>query len=124
MVGREVVRPGDPRALFAESLVPLHDSTLSGDAILDRIAAECPPGAQASIMGVQNIKGTGLDFVYRWVSVELVQRMLSGLVAKTEEAREQALTQLMIHDDYGKLDATLALAAVECALKAAPSDTT
>src|SRR5262249_43498657 len=57
------------RALWKETVVPMRDSSLTGDQILDVIARGVPPGVHASIMGVQNIKGTGLDFVYRWVSI-------------------------------------------------------
>jgi poly-gamma-glutamate synthase PgsB/CapB len=103
------------RAMFMESVVPLHDPELSGDAIIDRIAREVPIGAQASILGLQNIKGTGLDFAYRWVSIDSVLRMLDGLDAGTPEVREQALLQLMVHDDYGMIDAELALQAVASA---------
>jgi hypothetical protein len=103
------------RAMFMESVVPLHDPELSGDAIIDRIAREVPNGAQASILGLQNIKGTGLDFAYRWVSIDGVLRMLDGLAAGTPEVREQALMQLMVHDDYGMIDAELALQAVASA---------
>lgn len=101
------------RAMFMERLLPLHDPELSGDAILDRIARIVPSGAHASIMGMQNIKGTGLDFAYRWVSIDSVTRASAGLRAGTQQAREQALTQLMVHDDYGMIDAELALLAVE-----------
>ncbi|HYD31932.1 MAG TPA: hypothetical protein VEB64_13915, partial [Azospirillaceae bacterium] len=61
-------------ALFAERLgtwfrrkiVVVIDYYATGDAIVDRIRAETPPGFRNRIMGMQNIKGTGLDFVYRW----------------------------------------------------------
>jgi poly-gamma-glutamate synthase PgsB/CapB len=103
------------RDLFMESLLPLYDPALSGDAIIDRIALAVPPGARASILGLQNIKGTGLDFAYRWTSIETVMRLLEGLRAPTREGREHALMQLMVHDDYGMIDAGLALRAVESA---------
>lgn len=109
------------RALFDEALVPLHDSTLTGDAIIDRISGCVPPGAHATIMGVQNIKGTGLDFVYRWVSADMVVRALARLSDASREERERALLELMMHDDYGLADATLALSAVERARERDPS---
>ena len=101
------------RALFAETLVPLHDSALSGDAIIDRVAGCVAPGAHATIMGVQNIKGTGLDFVYRWVSIDAVERAIGRLTHEAREDRQQGLLELMMHDDYGIVDATLALSAVQ-----------
>ena len=32
-------------------------------------AAPAPPGVRVTVMGTQNIKGTGLDFVYRWLAL-------------------------------------------------------
>lgn len=109
------------RELFDEALLPLHDPALSGDAIIERIASSVPPGARATIMGVQNIKGTGLDFVYRWVSIDMVDRALGRLSEASHDERERALLVLMMHDDYGLVDASLALAAVERAREADPS---
>jgi poly-gamma-glutamate synthase PgsB/CapB len=100
------------RAMFQATLVPLHDPTLSGDAILDAVARSVAPAVQASVIGVQNIKGTGLDFVYRWVSIGRVSRLLEGLCAPTAGDRGAALRALMAHDDYGLIDATIALEAV------------
>jgi hypothetical protein len=103
------------RAIFEHSLVPIVDATTSGDSIIEAIALQVPPGAHGAIMGLQNIKGTGLDFVYRWVSLDMVERMLHDLAAPAREQRERCLTQLLVHDDYGMLDAATALAAVSAA---------
>ena len=42
----------------------------SGEEIIRLIARQTPPGLINRIMGMQNIKGTGLDFVYRWQAWE------------------------------------------------------
>ena len=47
-------------------LVVVDDPHTPGEQIIDRICRETPPGIRNRIMGMQNIKGTGLDFVYRW----------------------------------------------------------
>jgi hypothetical protein len=108
------------QALFDEALVPIYDATVTGDMILDRIASLAPPGAYIEIMGLQNIKGTGLDFVYRWVSINVVDRALAGLRSPVRALRERALRDLLVHDDYGVVDATLALSEVERAREAEP----
>ena len=100
------------RAIFEESLVLLDDASLTGDQILEAIAQHAPPAARVTIMGVQNIKGTGLDFVYRWVSIDVVTRHLVALDSPSLEKREDALRALLHHGDYGLLDAKLALAKV------------
>ncbi len=53
---------------FMSKIVVLWDSHSTGDETIDRIARALPPGLTTRIMGCQNIKGTGLDFAYRWVA--------------------------------------------------------
>jgi poly-gamma-glutamate synthase PgsB/CapB len=97
------------RAMWQETVVPLHDSALTGDQIIDTIAKSVPPRAHASIMGVQNIKGTGLDFVYRWVSLDTTARALGLALSTTMADRERGMRDLSLHDDYGLVDAAFAL---------------
>ncbi len=103
------------RTMFNESIVALADSGLSGDEVVDKVAHAVPPGARASIHGLQNIKGTGLDFVYRWVSLGEVHKALLQLHAASRDRaqREEALRTLLFHDDYGLVDAAHALGEVE-----------
>ncbi|MER2530354.1 MAG: HEAT repeat domain-containing protein [Candidatus Competibacter sp.] len=51
---------------FSRKLVVIRDPHASGEQIIDRIVRETPPGLLNRIMGMQNIKGPGLNFVYRW----------------------------------------------------------
>jgi poly-gamma-glutamate synthase PgsB/CapB len=97
------------RALFREQMVPLFDPTLTGDQIIDLIAKSAPPNARIDIMGLQNIKGTGLDFVYRWVSLEAVERALAKAKSDNREEQEVGLRALLVHDDYGLVDSVHAL---------------
>ena len=57
---------GLARTWFERSLVVIDDSTASGEQIVDQIVKATPPGVRNRVMGMQNIKGTGLDFVYRF----------------------------------------------------------
>ncbi len=52
---------------FWDLIVSIEDPDVTGDFIVRETARVVPPGSVVSIMGTQNIKGTGLDFVYRWV---------------------------------------------------------
>ncbi len=103
------------RSMFKESVVPLHDTALSGDQVVDKVAHAVPPGARASIQGLQNIKGTGLDFVYRWVSLGEVHKLVAKMhgAERDRTHREEALRGLLFHDDYGLVDAAYALGEVE-----------
>ncbi len=100
------------RALFEDQIVALNDATLTGDQIIDTIATHCPPGARIDVMGLQNIKGTGLDFVYRWVSLEAVDRALTKAVSTSSEDVSDGLRALLVHDDYGLVDSVHALAVI------------
>ncbi len=55
------------REIFQAHIVVLPAPDASGDQVIDVVARSCPAGATLRVMGIQNIKGTGLDFVYRWV---------------------------------------------------------
>jgi gamma-polyglutamate synthase len=55
------------RFFFAKFIV-VDDYYASGNKITQIIAQSTPPNFFNRIMGIQNIKGTGLDFVYLWQS--------------------------------------------------------
>jgi poly-gamma-glutamate synthase PgsB/CapB len=96
-------------AIFGERLVPLRDATLTGDQIVDVVARSAPPGARVDIIGLQNIKGTGLDFVYRWVSLDAVTRAVEQIRSGSDTLRDEGVRTLFAHDDYGLIDSTHAL---------------
>jgi poly-gamma-glutamate synthase PgsB/CapB len=51
---------------YFRKLVVVENYDASGEEVLSRIVEETPPGFLNRILGLQNIKGTGLDFVYRF----------------------------------------------------------
>ncbi|MBM3216126.1 HEAT repeat domain-containing protein [Candidatus Poribacteria bacterium] len=69
------------------SIEVIPDAGATGDQIIDRIARCSPPGFTVRIMGVQNIKGTGLDFAYRWLSLEKVHESLPKLESHDDRVR-------------------------------------
>ena len=54
------------RGWFEQKIVVIENSAATGEQIIARISEATPPGYLNRIMGIQNIKGTGLDFVYNW----------------------------------------------------------
>jgi len=54
------------RKWFERKIVVVADVDATGEEVITRIVDEIPPGNLARVMGLQNIKGTGLDFVYRF----------------------------------------------------------
>ena len=97
------------RTIFQEQIVPLYDPALTGDQIIDLVAQSAPPNARIDVMGLQNIKGTGLDFVYRWVSFETVERALAKAKSDYVDEREVGLKALLVHDGYGVVDSVHAV---------------
>lgn len=98
------------RGLFVDRLVPVQNPDATGDQIIDRIAKALPPGARATVMGIQNIKGTGLDFVYRWVNADGVFKLLDALDDPDEGRRIDALRAVANTADPGIVGAGTAKA--------------
>lgn len=107
------------RALFMDLIDVVADPLTPGDQVILRCALTVPPGVRAILMGTQNIKGTGLDFVYRWCALDVAQQQLGLLKSQDPEVRRQALQRLAQPADAGLIDAGLVAATLE---KRAPED--
>lgn len=99
--------------IFKNRIVKLHNPYLSGDQVISQIVSHTPPHFTIKMMGMQNIKGTGLDFAYRWVSLDKIQSAVTRLDSDNTEDRRKALDFLIDYDDYGLLDAQLAINALK-----------
>ncbi len=107
------------RQLFASAVVAVNDPGTSGDQIIDLAARAVPPGSDVSVVGMQNIKGTGLDFAYRWIAVNTVVRAVAEVDSPRADRRMEALQVLATFTDYGVADAAIARAALEQATEPA-----
>ncbi|MBL4844310.1 MAG: hypothetical protein JKY65_02180 [Planctomycetes bacterium] len=67
------------RESFLGSLISVGDPYIPGDALVRKIALTLPPRARGHLVGVQNIKGTGLNFAQRWFRLGQIQRALDRL---------------------------------------------
>ncbi len=108
------------RELFFASVMTLDDPKATGDWIVERCARAAPPGTDVRIMGTQNIKGTGLDFVYRWLAVDTVIEQLQTADHGTVRERTRALAALLAFEDHGVMD--LGLLAHRCRTPATADD--
>jgi hypothetical protein len=54
-------------------------------------------------MGIQNIKGTGLDFVYRWQAWQTCHRLCTQLRGDDLSVSNKALEQLALFQEHGRL---------------------
>lgn len=79
---------------FMAKIVVIWDSHSTGDETIGRIARELPPGITTRIMGCQNIKGTGLDFAYRWVAWDSCVTACGDLVSGDPNRLESGLRSL------------------------------
>ena len=84
-------------------LVVIDDVHASGNEIIERICGETPPGFHNRILGCQNIKGPGLDFVYRWQAWEACHRACRQLTAEEEATAEGGLRTLTTFQEFGPL---------------------
>ncbi len=83
---------------FERKLIIISDPYLSGDEIVNKICEITPPGFHNRMMGMQNIKGTGLDFVYRWQAWEACydacQDLRAGL-GQTDQDQRRASDKII-----------------------------
>ena len=97
------------RSLFLDRIVVLWDSGATGDQVIDFMTRELAPGCDARIMGCQNIKGTGLDFVYRWLSIDRVRAAFERM-RTMPSSRADTLAWMSTYSDFGLIDCREALA--------------
>lgn len=88
---------------FERKLVVVEDPHTSGDEIINLICNETPMGLHNRIMGVQNIKGTGLDYVYRWQAWQTCHQACTDLESDDGQVVAQGLRTLVGFQEYGPL---------------------
>ncbi len=93
---------------LTKRLLAFPNPKITGDQILERLATLVPAGSRVDILGAQNIRGTGLDLVYRWTSVDKVSGWLDDVVAADPERVREGLMRLTTWDGWGHWDAKMA----------------
>jgi len=104
---------------FRRKIVVVEDFHASGDQVVDRVRAETPPGFLNRVMGVQNIKGTGLDFVYRWQAWDAAHAALHKAKSGNPVQAADGLRTLSAFQEFGVLSEE-ATHEVLAALRSAP----
>lgn len=90
--------------MFQHKLCLLEDYYITGDQLNKTIASSVPAGINTDILGLQNIKGPGLDFVYSWQQWQKVSTLLNKLNDEFGEEFEQAITDLAAMPVFTCLD--------------------
>ena len=98
---------------FKQKIVVIEDPHASGNQIIDRIIQLSPPGLLTRIMGLQNIKGTGLDFVYRWQAWEACHQACQDLCGDDPDLKERGLRILAGFQEYNALCKQTVRSAIE-----------
>ncbi len=88
---------------FERKLVIIWDYHSTGDQTIHRVAQETPPGYLNRIMGLQNIKGTGLDFVYRWQAWDSCYNACQQIVDRKPKIARDGMAALAAFKDFGLL---------------------
>ena len=94
----------------------LDNPRASGDQVISAIIDLAPPGFDLLALGMQNIKGAGLDFAYRWAGILRVKNWCDSLDDPSHNRRIAAVRALSSYGDYHYYDARLALAACRAAV--------
>lgn len=84
-------------------IMVVEDYHASGNQIIHMINQATPPGFTNRIHGMQNIKGTGLDFVYRWQAWDTCYKACALLQNDDPHLARQGLAALASFQEFGLL---------------------
>jgi poly-gamma-glutamate synthase PgsB/CapB len=105
---------------FARKLIVIENYDATGEEIIRQIVDHTPPGFLNRVMGIQNIKGTGLDFVYRFHAWDTCHQACQMLKSSDPAKRATALTMLQTLPEYGLLCQSLLQSTCEQLRHASP----
>lgn len=88
---------------FHRKLIVIDNYTATGEQIIRRIVDETPPGVRNRVMGVQNIKGTGLDFIYRFQAWAACHEACELLRSNDVRDVQKGLQALSLMPQFGQL---------------------
>ncbi len=88
---------------FRRKIVVIEDRDASGEEIITRIVEETPPGFLNRVMGLQNIKGTGMDFIYRFQAWDPCHEACEQLSDSSANVAERGLQTIAAMPVIGQL---------------------
>lgn len=89
--------------IFFEKIKIVDDFHASGNQVIDYVVNYIPPGLFGRVMGMQNIKGTGLDFIYRFQAWEKCHEILEKLQSTKPVIFEEGLQEISLFQEFGIL---------------------
>ena len=91
------------RTWFMRRLVVIENYEATGEEVVATIVDETPPGFLNRTMGMQNIKGTGLDFIYRFQAWDACYNACQQLKGDNLRVAEKGLQSLAAMPVIGQL---------------------
>ena len=88
---------------FDRKLVLIDNYDATGEEVIRTVVEESPPGFLNRMMGLQNIKGTGLDFVYRFQAWDTCYNACQQLLDDNVRVAEKGLQTLAAMPVLGQL---------------------
>lgn len=85
----------------------------SGDEVVARLVELAPPNMLTRAMGIQNIKGTGLGFIYKWQDYDQQANALRDIASGSAERTEHGLRRLETGPPIAQLGRDAVLAVLE-----------
>ena len=91
------------RKWYQRKIVVIPKLEATGEEVIHTIVEEIPPGFLAKVMGLQNIKGTGLDFVYRFQAWDACNEACKLVRSRQPKVAEKGLAALVAMPVIGQL---------------------
>ncbi len=88
---------------FERKLIVIENVDATGEEVVAELIDTTPPGFLNRTMGLQNIKGTGLDFVYRFQAWDMCHEACLLAQAKTVQSTLKGLQALVAMPVIGQL---------------------
>ena len=89
-------------------VLPINNYHASGNEIIKVLSDYTPIGMKNKIIGMQNIKGTGLDFAYRWVAWDQCYHICEAVKSSDSSRVREGVDALAAFGEHGPLTFTLA----------------
>ena len=89
------------------------DYHATGEEVVGRLVSLAPPGLLTRVMGIQNIKGTGLGFIYKWQDYDAQNTALVDLESGQPDRIEAGLRALETGPVIGRLGRDRVLRALD-----------
>ncbi len=102
---------------FKNRIVVVENYHAKGDEIVQIICDNTPIGMKNRVIGMQNIKGTGLDFAYRWVAWDKCYKICQDIKNGDGDIVKKALEQLAAFKEFGPLSFELAQESIDIGKK-------